>query len=318
MAKNAVLPRTHDLPNEHKLQAQFALAAFSTLKAENIAYISVPITSGPRLYDYMDAKGFKTADEAKADHDAFFRNVVEPNLAQGVAGANEWVAKLDGAVIAPAEFEKRLRIQKAISWGQDAFMGMWVPLIDEKVTHMVMLDGWQYSNGSGEEYLQAVLMQMGRRPRSNIEIVDGKGNEISLSQGIKLIADAFVEITGRGMKPRNMAETIAILLEAEHRFAIEQKTGSVAEPPATSPGALSKHTEFNVSPYDRAVIEKCAKEVRDILVRDYPDILPKLQKTSSFDFSPINALFREVAKPIVGAMQFPRPPQKKPPLALVK
>lgn len=313
-----VLPRTNDLPNEHKLQAQFALAAFSTLKAENIAYISVPITSGQRLYDYMEAKGFKTADEAKADHDAFFKNVVEPNLAQGVKGSDEWVHKLDGAVIAPAEFEKRLRIQKAINWGQDAFMGMWVPLIDEKVTHMVMLDGWQYSNGSGEEYLQAVLMQMGRRPRSNIDIVDAKGREIPLSEGIRLVAEAFIDLTARGLKPRNMAETIGILLEAEHRFAIEQKTGSVIEPQPTSPGSIAKHTEFNVPAYDRAEMEKCAKEVRDILSRDYPDILPALHKTSSYDFSPINALFREVAKPVVGNMHLPRPPLKRPPFALVK
>lgn len=270
--------RTEDLPPEHKLQAQFALAAFSTLKAREIAYISIPITSGKRLYDYMDKQGFKTQDEAKADHDAFFKHVVEPNLADGVKTSNAWAEKIDGTVVAPAEFEKKLRGQNAITWGQDAFMGMWIPLIEEKITHMVMVDGWEYSNGSGEEYLQAVLMQLGCGKRDNIKILDNDGQTLPLDKGITLLAHAFMDVHGRGLKPHNMAETLAILLEAEERHA--------------SSGKKRGH----LPAYDRKEILAVGKQLRDIFSQHYQDIMPVLEKTDSRDFSPINALFRRTKK----------------------
>lgn len=301
MAARNVSKRTDDLPPEHKLQALFALAAFGTLKAKKVAYISVPITSGPRLYDYMTAKGFKTPDEAKKDHEAFFENVVEPNLAQGVAGSDAWAKKIDGAVIAPAEFEGRLRRNGHVHWGQDDFMGMWIPLVDEKVTHMVMLDGWQFSNGSGEEYLQAVLMQMGRSKRSDIEIVDERGVAIPLEKGVALIADAFRDIHARGLKPRNMAETLALLIEAERRFSIERKYGWSGEPVAR-PEGMAKPT---LPPYDSKRIQAIAREVAPIFRQYYPDIAETLKKTSSFDFSPLNAVFRKAAQP--AAKQPPKP-----------
>ena len=76
--------RTVDLPSEHRLQAQFALAAFYTIKARNVTYVSVPITSGPQLYDFMDKHGFKSQDEAKKDRATFLRDVIEPNMARGI------------------------------------------------------------------------------------------------------------------------------------------------------------------------------------------------------------------------------------------
>jgi len=289
-----VLSRTAFLLDEHRLQAQFALAAFSTLKAKEIAYVSVPITSGKRLYDYMAEHGFKTAEEAKADHEAFFKNVVAPNLSDGVKASDDWAGKIDGAIVAPAEFEKRLRGEDAITWGQDAFMSMWVPLIDEKITHMIMVDGWEYSNGSGEEYLQAALMQMGRGKRDNIKIFDDDGHVLTLDKGIGMMVDAFKGLHKRGLRPRNMAETVAILLEAEHRYNYESSFKKSAEPDRR------RAEKSSVPAYDRTAIKEARRELKAIFAEHYPDILPILDKTSSFDYSPGNALFRSLkpaAKP---------------------
>jgi hypothetical protein len=276
--------RTDNLPDAHKLQAQFALAAFATIKTKNLAYVSIPITSGKRLYDYMEQHGFRSVDEAKADHDAFFKNVVSPNFDAGLKASNEWAAKMNGAVIAPVEFEKHLRTHSQVTWGQDDFMGMWIPLVKEKITHMAMVDGWEYSNGSGEEYLQAVLMQLGRSERSNITISDERGKPLRLDEGITKLGEAFITLTERGIKPRNMAETLGILLEAEQRFNREQSTG-VPE----SPGR--KGAKPSAPLYDHKAVVAIGNKVRDILRHYYPDILPVLQKTSSYDFSPMNALF---------------------------
>jgi hypothetical protein len=289
MAKqNPVPKRTDDCLPEHMIQAQFALAAFSTIKAENLVYVSVPITSGPRLYEYMHKMGFKTPDEAKKDHDEFFKHVVQPNLADGVRESEAWTHKINGAVVAPAEFEKRLRGKEVLEWGQDDFMGMWIPLIDEKITDMVMLNGWEYSNGSGEEYLQAVLMQMGRRPRNNMDIVDQKGDVLPLDKGIEMVANAYKHVTSLGLKPRNMAETLSLLLEAEERFAAEQATGRAPEtrPNEQRPGP-------NVPAYDSKKVETIRREMLPRIAKDFPDIQGILERTSSFDYSPINALFRK-------------------------
>jgi hypothetical protein len=299
-----IFERTVDLPPEQRLQAQFALAAFATIKARKVTYVSVPITSGPQLYSFMDKHGFKTQDEAKKDRPMFLAEVIEPNMARGVAGAQRWAEKDGTAVIAPAEFDGALyRAWGAgVHWGANDFMGMWVPLIDEKVTNMAMLKGWEYSNGCGEEYLSAVLMQMGRRPRNDITIVDGESEKpIGLDEGISLIAGAFKDIMSRGIRPRNMAETLGILLEAEDRFYWEKMTGTVLEPAAVSPGAIkARMTKPTMPDYDHEKVRKVAAEIVPMLNQYFPDILDKLKKTSSYDFSPLNSIFKEpTPKPAV-------------------
>lgn len=308
--------RTVDLPPEHLLQAQFALAAFNTIKARNVTYVSVPITSGPRLYAFMDKHGFKTQDEAKQDRATFLRDVIEPNMAAGIEGSAAWTERLPGsAVIAPAEFDGALYRAwgTGVHWGPNDFMGMWVPLIDEKVTNMAMLNGWEYSNGCGEEYLQAVLMQMGRRPRSNITIMDGEdARPILLDEGISLMANAFKDIMSRNIRPRNMAETLGLLLQAEERFHREKTTGTLLEPAGVSPNAHApRKTVPRLPNYDHEKVRAVAAEIEPLLEKYFPDVLEKLKKTSSYDFSPINAIFREAAKkPEIAAEAAPAPQAK--------
>jgi hypothetical protein len=287
---DAIPLRTDSLPDDHKLQVQFALGAFGCLMAKKVMYVSVAVTSGQRLYDYMDRMGFKTPEEAKKDKAEFFRNVISPNIEEGVTLSKDWAQKIDGAVIAPAEFEK-CRGLKGTKWGQDAFMGMWLGAIDDKVTVMVMSDGWQYSDGAGEEYLQAMLMKMGRRGRNDIEILDAQGNEMTLERGIRLLSDAFKDVHGRGLKPHNMAATLARLIECEHRYSVEQDYGQSAEP---SPGSYS--VDPNMPAYDRKPLVTIAKELRQIFAAGYADIMETVEKHSSFDYSPINALFRKQEK----------------------
>ncbi|MEZ0226235.1 MAG: hypothetical protein ACAH83_16890 [Alphaproteobacteria bacterium] len=289
-APNPIPLRTDSLPDDHKLQVQFALGAFGCVMADEIAYVSVAVTSGKRLYEYMDKMGFKTPDEAKKDRKAFFENVISPNIEEGVKLSQQWSKKVAGAVIAHAEFEK-CRGLKGTKWGQDAFMGMWLGLIDDKVTKMVMSDGWQYSDGAGEEYLQAMLMKMGRRGRNNVEVTDAQGAELTLDKGVQMIWDAFQDLRARGLKPRNMVQTLACLLSAELRYSVEQDYGQSAEP-----SRESYAVDPNMKNYDRAPISAIAKQMRQILADEYPDIRETVRTHTSFEFSPINALFRKQEK----------------------
>lgn len=289
MAK--IAKRTDDSKEEHRLQADFASAAYDTLVADNFVYISLPITSGPKLLEYMEERGFKTLAEAAADKEAFFKSVVAPNLQNGLKVSGEWSAKIDGVVIAPTEFEKRLRGNENIGWGQDDYMGMWLPLIDKKVTHIVMLDGWQYSNGAGEEYLQAVLMQMGRRPRSNIDITDAQGTPLPLDKGIRMVAEAYKDMHSRGLKSRNIAETLFLLLESEERFSHQKTQGTLL--PVDKRSSPSDIPPSTVSPYDSKAVQAIRQEMLPMLVADCPDIPGVLKTTSSFDYSPVNNLFQD-------------------------
>lgn len=313
-----IFERNAKLPKENLLQAQFALAAFATIKAKNITYVSVPITSGPRLYDFMDRHGFKTMAEARADHALFLKEVIEPNMAKGVEGSEVWREKLHGTVIAPAEFDGRLyRAWGKVHWNADDFMGMWVPLIDEKVTNMALLDGWQYSNGCGEEYLQAVLIQMGRRDRNNMTIMDAEeGRAMPLHEGIKLMADAFKDVLGRGIRPTNMAETLGILIEAERRFHVEKMGGHLIEPEAVSPGASKAKTAPSLPAYDHEMVAAIAREINPLLDQYFPHVRRLLAETSSYDFSPMNAVFRDGAQLEASSKPAPPPPPpRKPSLA---
>jgi len=208
---NMVAKRDATISEERMLQIKSALAAFGSIKAKRIVYISSPITSGKRLYDYMDAHGYRTIEEAKNDWDQFFRSVMLPNIEEGAKTSTLLAGQIDGVVIAPTSFEN----QKVRTWGQNEFMSMWLSVIEEKVTEIVMLDGWQYSNGSSEEYLWAVLMQHGLTSRTNIEIVDAKGDKITLEQGREYLSDALVDMQRRGIKATVTEEVLSILSNLE-------------------------------------------------------------------------------------------------------
>jgi len=184
--------------------------------------------------------------------------VILPNVETSERVAGILSQRIDGVVIAPTAFENGTHSKKMPLWGQSEFMSMWLSLIDQKITNLVMLDGWQYSNGSSEEYLLAVVMQMGFAARSDIQIADEQGDLLNLDQGVKLLFEAFTDVHCRGLKPKNMAETLAALLEAEQCY-FEQ---CIADP-----------TRAYLPVYDRTEIKTIADEFQVICQRDYPEIL---------------------------------------------
>jgi len=155
-------------------------------------------------------------------------------------------------------------------------MAMWIAFVEKKVTHMVMVDGWQYSNGAGEEYLQAVLMQMGDRGRTNMTITDQHGKTLKLHKGLRLLTDAFLDVHSRGMDAGNMAETLARLIEAERRYA-------ASRPKIGHGHGLS---------YDRREFTSFADKATTLIERDYPDVESIVKKvpTASFPLSTICSL----------------------------
>lgn len=176
--------------------------AYDSVMGSSITYVSTPITSGAILYEAMDAAGVTSVEELKRDAAHFRAVVMDPNIAAADAVARR-MAELGGAVIAPAAFEAR-----SLGWSQDDYMGLWLDVIERRATRLAMVDGWHYSNGGAEEYLQALLMQGDRRDRTDIAIVDARGSVLDHLAGIRLLADAVADLLGRGFEPTVLARTL--------------------------------------------------------------------------------------------------------------
>lgn len=176
--------------------------AYDSILGSSITYVSTPITSGSILYSAMDAAGVSSMEELKKDPTFFRERVIIPNIEAAEAVAQSMVA-FGGAVISPAAFEA-----KSLNWSQSDYMGMWLDVIERKATRLALVDGWEYSNGGAEEYLQALLMQADRRDRTNITIVDARGQLLSHRQGIKLLAQAVENVLSRGFQPTVLAQVL--------------------------------------------------------------------------------------------------------------
>lgn len=170
-------------------------SAYDSVLCKDFTYVSTPITSGAILYKALDDAGLKDLDLLRQDKAYFYQHVIKPNIDAAELVAHTMLS-LGGAVIAPAAFEA-----KSLGWGQDEYMGLWLDTIERKATRLAMVDGWEYSNGGCEEYLQALLMQAGRRDRNTIAIVDAQGKTIRHDTALQLMSSAITNLLNRGFTP---------------------------------------------------------------------------------------------------------------------
>lgn len=177
-------------------------SAYDSVLCKDFTYVSTPITSGAILYAALDKAGVSDLETLRKDKDFFYANVIKPNIEAAEAVAHTML-QLGGAVIAPAAFEA-----KSLGWGQDEYMGLWLDTIERKATRLAMVDGWEYSNGGCEEYLQALLMQAGRRDRNTISIVDAQGVPISHDTALQLMLTAITHLLERGFTPTTLIRVL--------------------------------------------------------------------------------------------------------------
>lgn len=256
--------------------------AYDSVYASDITYVSTPITSGAALYRAMDAAGITDPDEFRRDKAHFSASVIGPNLAAADAVAHRMV-DFGGAVIAPAAFEAR-----SLGWGQDEYMGLWLDVIERRATRLALVDGWEYSNGGAEEYLQALLMQAGRRDRSNMLILDAQGACLSHGGALRLLANAVENLLDRNFKPKVLARVLLRTVALHGMVRDESAYGQLSD--------MSGRTVFTLGDgYMEAAVEE--GEMRG-LVRE---IAPVLQ--ASQDLLPDEDAFpqdsRELAPGIV-------------------
>ena len=232
--------------------------AYDSVMASEITYVSTPITSGRALYAAMDAAGVATLEELRRDASFFRENVIDVNIAAADAVARAMVA-FGGAVIAPAAFEAR-----SLGWSQDEYMGLWLDVIERRATRLAMVDGWQYSNGGAEEYLQALLMQADRRDRTDISIVDARGDVIGHLAAIRLLADAVAHLIGRGFEPTTLAKVLHRCVTLHGMLRDERDYGVVSDRCGRTSFAVGD--AFRAAETDRVEMREGIAGIREVLV----------------------------------------------------
>ena len=209
--------------------------AYDSVLCADFTYVSTPITSGMALYRAMDEAGVTDPEVMRRDKDRFREQVLLPNIAAADEVARHMLT-FGGAVIAPAAFEAR-----TLQWGQDEYMGLWLDTIERKATRLALVDGWEYSNGGAEEYLQALLMQAGRRDRTDIDIVDARGRCLPHLEAIALMANSVRSLARRGFHPTTLATVLHRVMAIHGMVADEQRYGVMRDTSGRAHVRLSRH-----------------------------------------------------------------------------
>jgi hypothetical protein len=271
--------RLKDSPPERVREISVVESAYDSVLCADFTYVSTPITSGAILYAALEEAGLSTLEELRLDKDRFYNQVILPNIkaAESVASA---MLNLGGAVIAPAVFEA-----KALSWGQDEYMGLWLDTIERKATRIAMVDGWEYSNGGCEEYLQALLMQAGRRDRNNIQIADARGEPISHLKALQLILAAIDNLTNLSFTPTTLARVFHRCILVHAMVANESDYGICTDRCGKTSFTVSQH--YNQALDERYMMIHGLRELRNSFTR-FDHLLTDQDRsiTSSLAISP--------------------------------
>jgi len=188
-------------------ELDIVLSAYRSFRSP-IAYVSMPLTTGRRLYDLLQERGLK--DMRHVERSELVSQVIEPNIAEGIQFA-EKLRKREFPPVAPAVF-------KARDWSQDEYMSLWLQLITEKAREIHMSPNWGFSNGCVEEFVRAMEMQYGfintswgmeRFPSDadkskeylsvrQIRAYDSEERELKLDSGALIVVDAIKDLRKRG------------------------------------------------------------------------------------------------------------------------
>ncbi|MCX6814952.1 MAG: hypothetical protein NTY20_04875 [Candidatus Aenigmarchaeota archaeon] len=203
------------------------LGAYRSIR-HPIAYVSMPVTGGKRLYDVLERKGVKALDKLReADPDSVVSDVIKPNIERGIEVADGLRERIKLPPIAPCVFDA---IRK--KWSQRDYLLMWLRVIEEKAEEVYMTDDWEYSSGSAQEFARVMEMQFDfvnpdqgmehfpegvdlekeyRRLRQ-IKVYTESGKEIRIDAGFKLVAKVIMDLHKRGFEYKDIFDSFQKLI----------------------------------------------------------------------------------------------------------
>ena len=109
----------------------------------NLAYASIPITTGKFLYNLRLNRPLMCKD-------AQVKMAIEHNYRAGWDFVDILRERRNCPILYPADL-----IPAHQEWEQAHFQALWLSIIAEKCTELHMSEGWEYSNGGSEEFVHA-------------------------------------------------------------------------------------------------------------------------------------------------------------------
>lgn len=183
-----------------------------------LAYISVPITSGKFLYEL---KLRHPLMRKKAQINA----AIEHNYRMGWDFVKDLQQRRDCPILYPADM-----VPVHQQWEQAHFQALWLSIIAEKCTEVHMSEGWEYSNGGSEEFTHVIQLQLGiprhesliffntkekeeteRERMRSIKTYDHQGNPLTLDDGIRAIEGSLSWIKNQGFEAKTLENCLQLL-----------------------------------------------------------------------------------------------------------
>ena len=222
--------------SQRKHDIDVVLSAFRSFRSiYPVGYLSTPITTGTLFYQVLEKYQVKTLVELLAiDRSLLFEEIIKPNTDSGIALGDELAKKWKLPIIVPAVFEA-----KSQRWTQDDYMYVWYQVIKEMVGQTILRDGWEYSNGGTEEFINSVEMQFRLLPTSSadeefpkylpvdlfpdlfigqkiefpekiMKITNERGMDVRIEEGVIKISQAVSDLYRRGFRATKL---LALLMK---------------------------------------------------------------------------------------------------------
>lgn len=205
-----------------------ALRTFRGDRRSQVAYVGMPVTTGRRFFEALSSQGVKTLIEftEKAGKEAFRKQVIEPNIREGITLADKLGARENLLCVAPSVFDAR-----TWNWSQDAYMALWYNVIAEFSGRHFVVDGWEYSLGGLREVffsmmlswrcirwynkdqaarifgLESLFAGLDHKSTQNlfeemqkIRVYDSDGKEITIDKALALSVNAICDLRDRGFE----------------------------------------------------------------------------------------------------------------------
>ncbi|WP_133067018.1 hypothetical protein [Mycolicibacterium sphagni] len=167
------------------------------LERSSVAYVSTPITTGRRYYDWLSASKLSTDNPRFATEHA--REVIAANQASAhtlVLRARRLLGKI---VVDPTGLH-------APEWSQSDFHAFWTRLIADYVGTVVFNDGWEFSTGCTHEYAAAL--------RVGATVLDAHLSVMPPIVAVTKTNDAIAQLRGQGHGVQSLSMAQQQIVEA--------------------------------------------------------------------------------------------------------
>lgn len=186
---------------------------------KELLYASVPITSGKHYYELLLQNPKRNKEE--------IRDIsISDNYNEGWKFVQGIIKRTDKPVLYPADM-----IPTHNNWEQPHFQALWLSIIGEKCSEVHMQKGWEYSNGSSEEFTHTYQLRLGlprctenlifyntkeseeyaRERLRNMNVFDHTGKIISAEEGYNKMGTAIKWIKESGFNPSKIENSRNLL-----------------------------------------------------------------------------------------------------------